>query len=122
FLGLPDTLEENVAAIDKLGSPWTHNHYPSGWAQAGNTPLKMYKKYTFGGGIRAPLVMHWPEGIAARGELRDQFHHAVDIVPTILELTGLVAPKTLKGVEQIPVQGTSLAYTFTEAEAPSRRQ
>lgn len=122
FLGLPDTLEENMSAIDRLGSPWTHNHYPSGWAQAGNTPLKMYKKFTFGGGIRAPLVVHWPKGIAARGELRDQFHHVVDITPTILELVGLEAPKSLRGIEQIPVQGTSLAYTFSQPQAESRRK
>ena len=86
FLGLPDYLEENRAAIDDLGGPWTHNHYPSGWAQAGNTPLKLYKKYTFGGGVRAPLIMHWPAGIGDTGGLRHQFHHAIDLAPTMLDL------------------------------------
>lgn len=121
FLGLPDTLEENLAAIDRLGGPRTHNHYPSGWAQAGNTPLKMYKKFTFGGGIRAPLILHWPDGIADAGGLRPQFHHAIDIVPTVLELAGVAAPSAYRGVEQLPIHGTSLAYAFDDAGAASRR-
>ena len=121
FLGLEDTLEENRAAIDRLGGPWAHNHYPSGWAQAGNTPLKMYKKFTFGGGIRAPLILHWPAGIVDAGGLRSQFHHAIDIAPTILELAGIEAPSVYRGVEQLPVDGTSLAYTFTEVGAAPRR-
>ncbi|HVL21642.1 MAG TPA: arylsulfatase [Amaricoccus sp.] len=121
FLGLPDTLEENKAAIDRLGSPWTHNHYPSGWAQAGNTPLKMYKKFTFGGGIRAPLILHWPAGLGEAGGLRAQFHHAIDIVPTVLELAGVAAPETYRGVEQLPLHGGSLAYSFAEPEARSPR-
>jgi arylsulfatase len=120
FLGLPDTLEENKAAIDRLGGPWTHNHYPAGWAQAGNTPLKMYKKHTFGGGIRAPLVVHWPAGIAGGG-VRPQFHHVIDLAPTILELAGVPAPASYRGVEQLPIHGTSLAYTFADAPAASRR-
>lgn len=121
FLGLPDTLEENKAAIDRLGGPHAHNHYPSGWAQAGNTPLKMYKKFTFGGGIRAPLVLQWPAGIGAAGGIRPQFHHAIDIVPTVLELAGVEAPEIYRGVGQMPVHGTSLAYSFADAGAPSRR-
>ena len=120
FLGLPDTLEENRAAIDRLGGPWTHNHYPAGWAQAGNTPLKMYKKYTFGGGIRAPLILHWPAGLDDPG-LRSQFHHVIDIAPTILELAGVAAPETYRGVEQLPLHGHSLAYAFADADAASRR-
>ncbi|WP_297974220.1 arylsulfatase [uncultured Amaricoccus sp.] len=123
FLGLPDTLEENRAAIDRLGGPHAHNHYPSGWAQAGNTPLKMYKKFTFGGGIRAPLILHWPAGIDGAGGLRAQFHHAIDIVPTVLEFAGVEAPAVHRGVEQLPLHGTSLAYSVADADAgaPSRR-
>ncbi len=112
FLGLPDTLEENKAAIDLLGGPWTHNHYPAGWAQAGNTPLKMYKKFTFGGGIRAPLIVHWPAGIAAAGEIRHPFQHVIDIAPTVLDLAGVPAPTVFRGLEQLPLHGTSLAYSF----------
>lgn len=121
FLGLPDTLEENKAAIDRLGGPWTHNHYPAGWAQAGNTPLRMYKKFTFGGGIRAPLVVHWPAGIGDAGGLRPQFHHVADLAPTVLELAGVAAPEVYRGVEQLPLHGVSLAYSFGDAGAPSRR-
>jgi arylsulfatase len=121
FLGLPDSLEENRAAIDRLGGPWAHNHYPAGWAQAGNTPLKMYKKFTFGGGIRAPLILHWPAGLGEAGGLRTQFHHAIDIAPTLLELAGVAAPEVHRGVPQIPVQGTSLAYSFAAPEAASTR-
>ena len=121
FLGLPDTLEENRAAIDRLGGPWAHNHYPSGWAQAGNTPLKMYKKFTFGGGIRAPLILHWPAGLGQEGGIRSQFHHVTDIVPTVLELAGVEAPTDYRGVAQLPVHGTSLAYGFGDAEAASPR-
>jgi arylsulfatase len=122
FLGLPDSLEENLAGIDDLGSPSTHNHYPSGWAQAGNTPLKFYKKYTFGGGVRAPLIVHWPERIRDANGLRRQFHHAIDLVPTMLELGGVACPAVYHGVAQLPLHGTSLAYTFGDGDAPSRRQ
>lgn len=120
FLGLPDTLEENLAMVDKIGGPWTHNHYPAAWAQAGNTPLKFYKKYTYGGGVRAPLIVHWPKGLADKGELRRQFQHAIDLAPTMLEVCGVEAPKTYRGVEQMPLHGSSIAYTFTAADAPSR--
>ena len=122
FLGLPDTLEENLAGIEQLGGPSTHNHYPSAWAQAGNTPLKMYKKYTFGGGVRAPLLVHWPAGLGEGTGLRGQFHHAIDLAPTMLELAGVKAPASYRGVEQLPIHGASLAYTFAEASAPTRRQ
>lgn len=122
FLGLPDTLAENKAAIDRLGGPWTHNHYPAGWAQAGNTPLKMYKKFTFGGGIRAPLVIRWPAGIPEGGGLRPQFQHVVDLAPTILDLAGVTAPEVYRGVRQLPVHGMSIAGTFGDARALSRRR
>lgn len=121
FLGLPDTLQENLEQIDRIGGPWTHNHYPAGWAQAGNAPLKFYKKYTFGGGVRAPLVVHWPARLGRDGALRHQFHHAIDLAPTMLELAGVAAPANYRGVEQLPLHGTSMAYTFGDAGAASRR-
>ena len=121
FLGLPDSLQENLAEIDKLGGPWTHNHYPAAWAQAGNTPLKFYKKYTFGGGVRAPLIVHWPARLNEPGGLRRQFHHAIDLTPTMLDLAGVAAPTQHRGVEQMPLHGTSIAYTFGDALAPSTR-
>jgi arylsulfatase len=124
FLGLQESFEENLAAIDDLGGPHTHNHYPTGWAQAGNTPLKFFKKYTFGGGVRAPLIMHWPNRLKANvhGSLRPQFHHAIDIVPTLLELTGAPAPAVHHGIEQFPVHGISMLYTFDHAEETTRRE
>ncbi|VTU26824.1 arylsulfatase [Variovorax sp. PBL-E5] len=121
FLGLPDSLEENLAEIDKLGGPWTHNHYPAAWAQAGNTPLKFYKKYTFGGGVRAPLIVHWPAALGEAG-LRTQFHHAIDLAPTMLDLAGVPALAVYRGVEQLPVHGTSIAYSFADPEAASTRE
>lgn len=121
FLGLPDTLAENKGAIDRLGGPWAHNHYPAGWAQAGNTPLRLYKKFTFGGGIRAPLVIRWPAGIREAGGLRPQFQHVIDLAPTILDLAGVAVPEVHRGVRQLPVHGTSIAGTFAGAQVPSGR-
>ncbi len=86
--------------LDELGSPATYNHYPTGWATAFSTPFKMFKRYTYQGGVADPLVISWPKGIAARGEVRHQYHHAVDIVPTILECAGLEMPEQVLGYEQ----------------------
>jgi len=122
FLGLADRFEDALEQIDELGGPATHNHYPSGWAQAGNTPLKLYKKHTFGGGVRAPLIAHWPGRIAERGSVRAQFHHVIDVLPTVLEATGVTAPETYRGVPQLPVHGVSMAYTFREPAAAGRRR
>jgi len=117
-----ETLEDGLAAIDRLGDETTNPHYPLGWAQAGCTPLKWYKMDTHGGGVRDPLIVHWPAGIKDGGALRDQFHHVVDLTPTILDLLGLDAPAEVKGVPQMPIEGTSLAYTFEDAGAPTRKQ
>jgi arylsulfatase len=121
FLGLDDRLEDSLAAIDELGSPATHNHYPAGWAQAGNTPLKFYKKYTYGGGVRAPLIVHWPGGVDPAQPYRRQVHHVIDIAPTVYEVAGATAPQIYRGVEQLPLHGVSMAYTFGEPSAPTRR-
>jgi arylsulfatase len=112
FLGLEESLEEKLANIDRLGSAWTHNHYPAGWAQAGNTPLKYYKRYAFGGGVRAPLVISYPAAVRDPGALRSEFHHVIDIVPTVLETVGVAAPTQYQGRPQMPLHGRSLAYTL----------
>ena len=118
----PETLEQGLAAIDALGSDHTYNHYPSGWAQASNTPLKWYKKDVHGGGIRDPLIVHWPARIRERGGLRGQYHHVADIVPTVLEALGIAAPGEYHGVPQMPIQGVSMAYTFEAPDAPGHKQ
>ncbi|SDK91956.1 arylsulfatase [Nocardioides sp. YR527] len=123
FNGYPDELAENLAMLDKLGSPETYNHYPTGWAAAFSTPFQMFKRYSqYSGGTCDPLVIHWPAGIQAKGEIRHQYHHVTDIVPTILELAGLEMPEVYRGVEQEPLPGVSMAYSFDSADAPTRKK
>ena len=98
-----------MGRIDYIGGPDTHSNFPWGWAQCANTPLKRYKQNTHGGGIRDPLVLSWPAGLPARGELRHGFAHAVDLVPTLLDLLGLHAPATLHGRDCLPLDGESFA-------------
>jgi arylsulfatase len=116
----PETIEEKIARIDDIGGPDTHSNFPLGWAMASNTPLRRYKQNTHGGGIRDPLVVSWPNRLPARGEVRHQFAHAVDLVPTLLELIGIDAPASVAGVEQMPLEGVSFATSLTDASAPER--
>jgi arylsulfatase A-like enzyme len=123
FGGYPDDEAQNLTMVDRLGSPDTYNHYPTGWAMAFSTPYRMFKRYSYQGGVCDPLVIHWPAGIAAKGEVRSQYHHCTDIVPTILEACGVEMPETYAGVEQTPLPGVSMAYTFdAEPDAPTRKQ
>ncbi len=113
FNGYPDELSENMKYLEVIGGPETYNHFPTGWASAFSAPFKMFKRYSeYAGGTNDPLIISWPKGIKAKGEIRQQFHHSVDIVPTILELVGLEMPTVYKGVEQEPLSGVSMAYTF----------
>src|SRR3954471_2006788 len=121
FNGIPDDLDANLAMLDELGGPATYGHYPTGWAMAFNTPFKMWKRYSFNGGTSDPCIVSWPARIAARGEIRHQYHHAIDVVPTVLECLGLVQPEVVRGVTQIPIQGVSMMSSFTSADAPSTR-
>jgi hypothetical protein len=116
----PEPFAEKLARIDDIGGPDTHSNFPLGWAMAANTPLRRYKQNTHGGGIRDPLVVCWPRGIAARGELRHQFAHACDVTPTLLDLIGLAAPRDINGVPQMPLEGTSFAASLNDATAPSK--
>jgi arylsulfatase A-like enzyme len=118
---LLDDPAEQVARIDDLGGFRAYNHYAWGWAWAGNTPLRLWKRYTWLGGVRTPLVVHWPAGVAARNEMRTQFCHAVDVAPTILDAAGIDWPEVVDGVVQQPVDGSSLVPTFADAGAPSPR-
>jgi arylsulfatase A-like enzyme len=120
--GLPDDLEENLAKIDELGSPKTYNHYPNGWAMAFNTPFKMWKRYEFNGGSADPCIISWPAGIAAKGETREQYHHAIDLVPTMLDVLGVEPPEALGGHVQSPFDGVSMRYSFDAGALPSARE
>src|SRR6185369_9151726 len=122
FNGYPDDLAENLKYLDVLGSEETYNHYPTGWAVAFSTPFQMFKRYSqYSGGTCDPLVIHWPKGIKAKGEVRHQYHHSTDIVPTILECVGLEMPKVYRGVEQFPLNGVSMRYTFGDAKAKTQK-
>ena len=120
FNFVPESLEENLAALDELGGPKHFNHYPWGWTWAGNTPFRRWKRETYRGGISDPFVVHWPKGFKAKGEVRTQFAHATDMVPTVLDALGLEPPTMIKGVAQSPVEGVSLAHTFDDAKAPTK--
>jgi len=115
----PD-LAFNLARLDTIGGPRSQTNYPHGWAQVGNTPLRRYKQNTHAGGVRAPLIVSWPKGLPARGEVRPQFHHVIDIAPTILDLAKVGVPTTHQGIAQLPIHGVSLRYSFDEAGARSR--
>lgn len=114
--------EVGMSRLDDIGSERSFNHYPTGWAQVSNTPLKWYKKDTHGGGIRAPLIMHWPQRITAGGAISTQYHHVVDIAPTLYELLGVQVPTHHRGVPQIPIHGISMAYTFDDPQAATRKE
>lgn len=110
--GQPDVLADNLAAYDDLGGFRAYNHYPWGWAWAGNTPFHLWKRYTWLGGTRTPLIIKPAGGSADAGAVREQVCHVIDLFPTVLEACGVDAPTTVAGVEQQPVDGASLLPTF----------
>ena len=121
FNGIRENIDEAVERLDDIGGPDSHCNIPWGWAQAGNTPLKWYKQNTHGGGVRDPLIMHWPAGLETGGETRHQFCHAIDIAPTILDVLGIAAPEIVAGVPQMPVDGISLKPAFAASTATLTR-
>ncbi|HZU95414.1 MAG TPA: arylsulfatase [Planctomycetota bacterium] len=121
--GVPEDGKAALAVIDELGGPLHHNHYPTGWAWAGDTPFQWMKQVaSHFGGTRNPLVVSWPRRIKDRGGVRAQFHHVIDVLPTILDVAGIAAPAVVNGVPQKPFDGVSMAYTFADAGAASRRR
>jgi arylsulfatase len=116
------TVEQNLARLDEWGSVRSYPNYSWGWAWAGNTPLRRWKRYLHQGGMSDPLIVHWPKGIAARGEVRGQYVHAVDVAPTVLEALAIEPPPVLDGVPQRPLEGVSFAHTFGDAGAPTRKR
>jgi arylsulfatase A-like enzyme len=116
-----ETVEFMTARIDDFGAPAAYNHYAVGWAHAMDTPYQWTKQIaSHWGGTRNGTVVHWPNGISARDEIRSQFHHVIDVAPTVLEAAGLPEPSSVNGVQQAPLQGFSMAYSFDDAEADDR--
>jgi len=120
--GIPDDIQSNLAMLDELGGTRTYNHYPNGWAMAFNTPFKMWKRYEFNGGTADPCIISWPSATGGRGELRHQYHHAIDIVPTILDFLGVEAPATIKGHVQSRFDGASMRGSIEDGSVPSARK
>ncbi|UDY34504.1 arylsulfatase [Dermatobacter hominis] len=116
---VPESLEENLARLDELGGPTANNHYPWGWAWAGNTPLKRFKRDTHEGGVADPLIVHWPAGLEPLGDTQHQYVHAIDLAPTLLELLDVDAPDVIAGVEQSPIEGTSFAPVLRDPSLPA---
>ncbi|MBN9624471.1 MAG: sulfatase-like hydrolase/transferase, partial [Actinobacteria bacterium] len=121
FNNVPDDVEENLKRIDELGGPESYNHYNTGWAWAFDTPFPYWKRFAgYEGGVADPLLVSWPQGIEARG-VRDQYVHAVDLVPTIYELLEIEPPEVIKGYTQAPIEGESFVRSLTDTGAPGRR-
>jgi arylsulfatase len=122
LIGYNPGLAAIVQRIDKIGTPESEPHVPVGWAWAMAAPFQWTKQVaSHFGGTRNPMVVHWPKGIKAKGELRTQFHHVIDVVPTILEATKIPAPKVVNGIAQKPIEGVSMMYSFDDAKAKSQR-
>jgi arylsulfatase len=119
FNNVTELFEDNIKMIDKLGGVELFNHYAWGWTNAGNTPFRRWKRETYRGGSTDPCIVSWPKGIKARGELRPQYAHIIDLVPTVLEALGLEAPASIRGVAQSPIDGVSFAHSFNDSAAPS---
>ncbi len=121
--GFVDDVDDMVAALDRIGDPTTYALYPAGWALAMNTPYQWTKQIaSHFGGTRDGFIVHWPSGIAAEGQIRHQFHHLIDVLPTLLDVAGLPDPETVNGVPQQPIEGVSMRYSFDDAGAPDQRR
>jgi arylsulfatase len=120
--GLQTPFDSSLEQIDEWGTETTYPHYHAGWAMAGNTPFRYFKQSEHRGGQHDALVVHWPNGINAKGEVRDHYHHISDIAPTIMEAAGIEVPETYHGVEQQPMDGVSMIYSFDNPDAPNRKE
>jgi len=120
LLAKPEFMAEQIG---KLGTPASYNHYAVGWAHAMDTPYQWTKQVaSHWGGTRNGTIVHWPKGIQAKGEIRSQFHHVIDVAPTVLEAAGLPQPVMVNGVQQKPYEGVSMAYSFDDAQAAERHE
>ncbi len=122
LIGVQLGLESTMKRIDEIGGPTSEPHVPVGWAWAMNAPFQWTKQVaSHFGGTRNPLIVHWPKGMKARGEIRNQFHHVIDVVPTILEACKIPEPKIVNGIVQKPIEGVSMVYSFDDAKARDQR-
>ena len=121
IFGNDDGVEEILKHYNEIGSEETAPHYPTGWANAGNTPFQWYKIWAYEGGVKDPLIITYPKRIKDKGGIRGQYHHVSDITPTVLDVIGTEKPGHIKGVAQKDFTGISLAYTFDDAAAPDRK-
>ncbi len=119
--GRDEDVDLNLRLMDELGGPRTYNHYPWGWAEAGNTPMRRFKRYTFEGGVRDPCIISWPAGLSETGEIREQYCHAIDVLPTILDLVDLEPPKVLGGTDQMSLDGVTLRPMLADKGAAEVR-
>jgi len=118
FNGVHEKVEDMIRVMDKWGGPETYPHMAAGWAVMFDTPYKWTKQMASDfGGTKVGMAVHWPKGIKAKGELRTQFHHVIDVAPTILEAAGLPEPTEVNGVKQVPMNGVSMLYSFDESDA-----
>lgn len=123
FNGVRETVADIMKHYEDLGGPSTYPHMAAGWAVAGNTPFAWTKQVASNyGGTRNGMVVHWPKRLSAKAEVRSQFHHVIDVAPTILEAAGLPEPKEVNGTKQLPIEGVSMLYTLDSPKAPSRRE
>ncbi len=121
FNNVADSVEANLERLDELGTPSSYNHYNTGWAWAFDTPFPYWKRFAgYEGGVADPLLVSWPKGIDANGDVRDQYVHAVDIVPTLYDMLGIEPPDVLKGYTQSPIEGESITSSFSDPSADGR--
>jgi arylsulfatase A-like enzyme len=120
FNNAQEPLEESLKVIDEIGGPKHFNHYPWGWTWAGNTPFRRWKRETYRGGACDPFIVAWPSRIKNKGEVRTQYAHIIDMVPTVLDLLDIEPPAAIRGVTQAPFDGVSFAHSLDDGAAPSR--
>ncbi|MBR1391891.1 MAG: arylsulfatase [Lachnospiraceae bacterium] len=121
IISTSDETEEALQKLDLIGGEYTLNHYPVGWANLGNTPFQWYKTWVHSGGVKDPMIVCYPKEIKDKGGIREQYHHVIDITPTVLDVIGVRKPDHIKGISQKPIQGISFRYTFDQADAKEQR-